>query len=150
MTNTNYKKWLISLVDCKINIPKIVFEFKLVNFDFCNNYWLQDEQLLPSLFLEAISRCVPNCFFFFINWFTPKILISLPSTEATAERNFYGWNMDENTRETIKRIDMIICLSPYVIINHDEVADTCICSVEQNTGIVIWLITTKCFSGFLI
>lgn len=74
------------LVACEINIPRDILESTLMGeFEVWHNNWLQDEQL-PSSPLEALKRCDPDCFSGI--YVLIKILITLPATGATAERNF--------------------------------------------------------------
>jgi len=54
-------------------------------FEVWHNNWLQDKQLSSSP-LEALKRCDPYCFSGI--YVLLKILITLPATSATAERNF--------------------------------------------------------------
>jgi len=74
------------LIACEINIPRDIIESSIIGeFELWHNYWLQEEQL-PSSPLEAIKRCDPDLFSGI--HVLLKILITLPATSATAERNF--------------------------------------------------------------
>ncbi|XP_060858917.1 uncharacterized protein LOC132936242 [Metopolophium dirhodum] len=114
------------LVAHEINIPRDIFESSIIGeFELWHNYWLQEEQL-PSSPLEAIKQCDPDLFSG-INVLL-KILITLPATGATAERNFSSLRRVKTwmrSRISEERLNGLALLHAHrdVIINHDEVID---------------------------
>ncbi|KAL4082395.1 hypothetical protein QTP88_029993 [Uroleucon formosanum] len=114
------------LVACEINIPRDIFESSIIGeFELWHNYWLQEEQL-PSSPLEAIKQCDPDLFSGINVWL--KILITLPATGATAERNFSSLRRVKTwmrSRISEERLNGLALLHAHrdVIINHDEVID---------------------------
>jgi len=87
---------------------------------------LQEEQLLPSSPLEAIKRCDQDLFSGI--HVLLKILITLPATSATAERNFSSlrrvktWMRSRISEERLNGMALLYAHRD-VIINHDEVTD---------------------------
>ncbi|XP_015374309.1 PREDICTED: uncharacterized protein LOC107169164, partial [Diuraphis noxia] len=114
------------LVVCEINIPRDILESTLMGkFEVWHNNWLQDEQL-PSSHLEALKRCDPYCFSGI--YVLLKILITLPATGATAERNFSSLQRIKTwmrSRISEVRLNGLALLHDHrdVEINHDDVID---------------------------
>lgn len=106
----NVVKQFGSLVSNYLNVPQDIFEKNLTGeLTLWHEYWL-DEKQLPMTNIDALKRCDYDCF--------PgiNILITLPATSASAERNFSSLRRiktDEikNFRRPIEWTGVITCTS---------------------------------------
>ncbi|KAE9524156.1 hypothetical protein AGLY_015521 [Aphis glycines] len=108
-----------------------------------HNNWLQDKQL-PSLPLEALKRCDPDCFSGI--YLLTKILITLLATGATAERKFSSLRRIKTwmrSRISEERLSGLALLHAHrdAEINHDEVIDIFAQSTNRRLDFLIFLVT---------
>ncbi|CAI6362480.1 unnamed protein product [Macrosiphum euphorbiae] len=109
-----------------LNVSHDIFEKRISGeLTFCHEYWLNEKQL-PVTHIDALKRCDYDCF--------PEInillniLVTLPATTASAERNFSSLRRIKTwmrTRISEDRLNGLALLHAHrdITINSEDVID---------------------------